>query len=93
MTKQRRRSTKKKTQNRTVTERPIAAPADIAPRLIKPAQAAATLGISRRQLYDLVEENPDIAAAVLRIPGTRGLRIRLDRLEAAIRRMSGENAA
>lgn len=56
--------------------------------LLKPAEAAAALSVSRRQFYDLIKTVPDIRAAVVEIPGTRGKFIRADLLRRAVERLS-----
>lgn len=61
--------------------------------LLKPAEGAAEFAVSRRKFYDLMKTNEDIRAAVVEIPGLRGVRIRRDLLEKAIQKLSLSEAA
>lgn len=56
--------------------------------LVKPAEAAELLSISKRSVYDLIAQNADFRAAVIELPGIRGKFLRRDLLEAAVARLS-----
>lgn len=56
--------------------------------LLKPAQAAELLSVSKRTLYNLMRTNPDIRAAVVEVPGLRGRFLRLDLIRRAVERLS-----
>jgi len=56
--------------------------------LVKPAQAAELLSVSKRTLYYLMQSNPDIRAAVVEVPGLRGRFLRLDLIKLAVERLT-----
>jgi len=56
--------------------------------LVKPAQAAELLSVSKRTLYNLMRTNQDIRAAVVEVPGLRGRFLRVDLIRRAVERLS-----
>lgn len=62
------------------------------PLLLKPEQVGELLGVRKRKAYDLIETVPDLKAAVVFIPGLRGLRLRYDLVVKAVERMAPADA-